>query len=77
MNQWNTTFLTTYQLCSGVQNTYKVDKQWAKEYKCKVGDILNCFFDTKRKGKWDESSGTKKWIQIDEYETVLKKYSIK
>ena len=81
INNWGTVFLSTYQLCSGVQNTYKVDKQWAKEYKCKVGDILNCFFDTKRKGKYvdEEINGEikKKWVQTDEYETVLKKYSIK
>ena len=80
-NNWGTVFLSVYQLCSGVQNTYKVDKQWAKEYKCKVGDVLNCFFDTKRKGKYvdEEINGEikKKWVQTDEYETVLKKYSIK
>ena len=76
-NNWNTTFLSLYQLSTGYQQTYKVDKKWAVDYKCKVGDILNCFFDVKRKGKYEEIDGKKKWIDLDEYETILKKYSIK
>ena len=42
-----------------------------------MGDILNCFFDVKRKGRYQEIDGKKKWIDLDEYETILKKYSIK
>ena len=77
INQWNTTFLSLYQLSTGYQQTYKVDKKWAVDYKCKVADILNCFFDVKRKGHYEEIDGKKKWIDSDEYETILKKYSIK
>lgn len=78
-NNWGTTFTSLYQISSGYQQTYKVDKKWAKETPFKVGDILNCFFDVKEKGRYIEVEGQekKKWVTTGEYETVLKKYSIK
>ena len=77
VNNWNTTFATCYQLSTGYQQVYKVDKKYNKEYPFKVGDILNCFFDVRQKGVYQEVDDKKKWVKIDEYETVLKKYSIK
>lgn len=76
-NNYGTVFASLYQLSSGYQQTYKVDKAWSKEAPIKVGDILNCFFDVRQKGKYIEEDGKKKWVKIDEYETILKKYSIK
>lgn len=76
-NSYGTLFAQLYQINSGYQQTYKVDKAWAKESLIKVGDILNCFFDVRQKGVYQEVDGKKKWVKIDEYETVLKKYSIK
>lgn len=76
-NNWGTTFAQLYQLSTGYQQVYKCDKKWVKETPFKVGDILNCFFDVKRKGRYEEIDGKKKWIDSDKYETILKKYSIK
>lgn len=76
-NNYGTVFAQLYQLSTGYQQTYKVDKAWVKESPIKVGDILNCFFDVRQKGVYQEVDGKKKWVKIDEYETVLKKYSIK
>ena len=76
-NNYGTVFANLYQLSTGYQQVYKVDKKYVKEYVFKVGDILNCFFDVRQKGRYEEIDGKKKWINIDEYETILKKYSIK
>jgi len=76
-NNWGTTFANLYHLSTGYQQVYKCDKKYVKEYPFRVGDILNCFFDVKRKGRYEEIDGKKKWIDLDEYETILKKYSIK
>lgn len=76
-NNYGTVFANLYQLSTGYQQVYKVDKKWVKEAPFKVGDILNCFFDVRQKGRYEEVDGKKKWINIDEYETILKKYSIK
>lgn len=78
-NQWGTVFLSLYQLSTGYQQTYKVDKKWVVDYKCKIGDILNCFFDVKQCGHYEmsELENKKTWVLDDKYETILKKYSIK
>ena len=76
-NNYGTVFANLYQLSSGYQQVYKCDKKYVKEYVFKVGDILNCFFDVRQKGRYEEIDGKKKRINLDEYETILKKYSIK
>lgn len=72
-------FANLYQICSGVKMKYKIDKKWYNEFKCNVGEVLNCFFDVKRKGHWKMIDGQdkKNWVLDNEYETILKKYSIK
>jgi len=85
INQWGTKFVNLYQLSSGYQKVYKCDNKtkdsdnqvWHKKYPFKVGDIINASTDVKRKGHYEEVDGKKKWIDLDEYETILKKYSIK
>jgi hypothetical protein len=72
--QYNT-FLTIYQISSGVQKKYKVDKKWYKDYPCKVGDILNCATDVKQ--VWRYNRELEKTEKTDEWETIIKKYSIK
>ena len=78
-NQWGTAFSTLYQISSGYQQVYKVDKKYYQQYPFKVGNILNCFFDVKQRGHYEtiEGQDKKKWVLDDEYETILKKYSIK
>ena len=78
-NQWGTAFSTLYQISSGYQQVYKVDKKYYQQYPFKVGDILNCFFDVKQCGHYETIEGQekKKWVLDNEYETILKKYSIK
>ena len=42
-----------YQLA--INKVYKCDKKYVKEYPFKVGRYTNCFFDVKRKGRYEES----------------------
>ena len=72
--QYNT-FLTIYQISTGIQFKYKVDKIWWREYPCKVGNILNCATDVKQ--VWRYNRELDKTEKTDEWETILKKYSIK
>jgi len=72
--QYNT-FLTIYQISTGIQMKYKVDKGWWKEYPCKVGYILNCATDVKP--VWRYNRELEKTEKTNEWETVIKKYSIR
>jgi len=72
--QYNT-FLTIYQISTGIQYKYKVDKGWWKDYPCKVGDILNCATDVKQ--VWRYNREFEKTEKTNEWETVIKKYSIR
>ena len=72
--QYNT-FLTIYQISTGLQMKYKVDKGWWKDYPCKIGYILNCATDVKP--VWRYNRELEKTEKTNEWETIIKKYSIK
>jgi len=76
VNNYGTTFIDLYQISSGIQKTTKVNKQWLKEYPIKQGDILKCAFELKRKGRYVEIDGKKKWVTTDEWEEKLETYCI-
>jgi hypothetical protein len=71
VNQWGTNFITLYQIQSGMQKNVKADKKWFDQYKLSVGNVVDCAFEWKRGGKYEEIDGKKKWVQNDTYNELL------
>lgn len=74
-NHWGTTFMTLYQIWSGVSKTCKVDKKWYNSHLCKTGDIIQTAFRFKnKKTKVTDENGNEKWLETGETEEVLSAY---
>lgn len=69
-NKWGTSFLTLYNIYSGVQKVYKVKCKYELP-KVEVGDILKCATDSQRKGHYDEN---RNWIEDEGYVDLVINY---
>jgi len=72
-NKWGTSFLTLYNIYSGVQKVYKVKCKYELP-KVEVGDILKCAIDSQRKGHYEEVDGEKKWVTDEGYVDLVINY---
>ena len=74
INQWGNSFITLYQLNSGIKQTMKVAKKWYEEYPCEIGNILNAVITAKE--RYTKLEGATKTTPTGEFEMFLKLYSI-
>jgi DNA polymerase-3 subunit alpha len=73
-NQWGNTFITLYQMNSGIRQSMKVAKKWYEEYPCSIGNILNAVITAKE--RYTKLEGATKTTPTGEFEIFLKLYSI-
>lgn len=71
INKYGTPFFKLYRLYDGQSVEVKGNKNYYKNFKVNIGDLIECIFKTKAKRILVDE----KWIESGEYESILSAYS--
>lgn len=69
---YGTNWLRIYNLCHGVERSYKVNKQWSAKHSCKAGDVIKIALEDRP--CWKKVDG--KFVKTGEHEAVIKVYKV-